>query len=416
MQLLLLLAAPQYNLFVVGDHDQSIYAFRGSDIGIILSFQQMFPQGVVIKLEQNYRSVGNVVTAGNAIIQNNPSPFDKVLRSNKEQGKPVQVVHCQNEYQEAAYLAATIKAKVLTENIHYKDCAILYRSNAQSRILEEMFRNQFIPYTIVGGHDFYQREEIKDTLAYLRAIYNRKDDGAILRVLNKPSRGIGKTSQDKIESYAHEQKVSVYRALKNVDDIPGMTKRSSSKVTAFFDLLDHLQEKAKSGMRLSAFIRYVVEQSGLWNHYTQEKMNDEKRDNLHEFFLLTERYEIEHPDKTLEDFLQELSLVTDTADPKETDCVKFMTMHGSKGLEFPYVFLLGWNEGVFPSWRSHSDKEIQEERRLAYVGITRAEKELVITYADQRSQLDGKQKTQKVSRFIEELPEELVETTTLQMK
>ena len=415
LQLLLLLAAPQYNFFVVGDHDQSIYGFRGSDINIILNFQQMFPHGNVIYLEQNYRSVGNVVQAGNFLIQNNPSPFDKVLRTTKESGPPLRVTGMDTEYTEAAYIAATIKKKVIQEGYKYDDFAILYRGNAQSRILEDFFRNQFIPYQILGGHSFYDREEIKDTIAYLRAIFNRKDDTAILRIVNKPARGIGKTSQDKIEEYATNHKVSVYRALKNVGDIPSINKRSATKITAFFDLLDHFQKKLDSGMMLHTYIRYVMEQSGLWTHYENDKKADEKVDNLKEFLKLVDKYETENPDKTLEDFLQEISLVTDAGDTSKTEAVKMMTMHGSKGLEFPVVFLPGWNEGVFPSWRSHTDKDIQEERRLAYVGITRSERELYISYAEQRSTIDGKMRTHKPSRFLEELPSEIVDVTKISL-
>lgn len=416
LQLLLLLAAPHYNFFVVGDHDQSIYGFRGSDINIILNFQNMFPQGNVVYLEQNYRSVGNVVHAGNYLIQNNPSPFDKVLRTTKEAGPPIRVTGMETEYQEAAYIAATIKKKVIQEGYKYDDFAILYRGNAQSRILEDFFRNQFIPYQILGGHSFYDREEIKDTIAYLRAIFNRKDDTAILRVVNKPARGIGKTSQEKIEEYANNHKVSVYRALKNVDDIPSLNKRSATKVTAFFDLLDHFQKKLDSGMMLTTYIRYVIDQSGLMAHYEKDKKAEEKVDNLKEFINLVDKYETENPEKTLEDFLQEISLVTDAGgDKSKTEAVKMMTMHGSKGLEFPVVFLPGWNEGVFPSWRSHTEKDIQEERRLAYVGITRSEKELYISYAEERTTLDGKMRKHKPSRFLEELPSEIVDITSISL-
>jgi DNA helicase II / ATP-dependent DNA helicase PcrA len=415
LQLLLLLAAPEYNLFVVGDDNQSIYGFRGSDIGIILNFEQMFPQGSVIKLERNYRSKGNIVHAGNEIIKFNKYRKEKTLVSNKDEGDTIKVVGTATEYQEAAYIAATIKKKVLQDGYNYNDFAILYRGNAQSRVIEDFFRNQFIPYTIVGGHSFYDREEIKDTIAYLRAIFNRKDDTALLRVLNKPTRGIGKTSQDKIEEYANEKKVSVYRALKNVGDIPSINKRSATKITAFFDLLDHFQKKLESGLLLTTYVRYVLEQSGLWTHYENDKKAEEKIDNLKEFLILVDKYETENPDKTLEDFLQEISLVTDSAEKDKTDSVRMMTLHASKGLEFPVVFLHGWNEGVFPSWRSNNEKDIEEERRIAYVGITRAEKEVYITYAEQRSQMDGKMRMHKPSRFLEELPNEIVEATNLSM-
>ncbi len=413
LQLLLLLAAPQYNLFTVGDDFQSIYQFRGSDIGIILSFEQMFPNASVIKLETNYRSVQNVVHAGNELIKFNKHQKEKSLQSPKEPGEPIQVVETQTEYQEAAYIAATIKKKIIQDGYSYNDFAILYRGHAQSRVLEDFFRNQFIPYKIVGGTSFYDREEIKDTISYLRAIFNRKDDTAFLRIINKPSRGIGKTSQDKIQEYADNYKVSVYRALKNVEEIHSINKRSATKITAFFDLLDHFQKKLDSGLSLTTFIRYVMEQSGLWAHYEKDKKAEEKIDNLKEFLVLVGKYESDYPEKTLEDFLQEISLVTDTEEKDKTDSVKMLTMHSSKGLEFPVVFLNGWNEGVFPSWRSHSEKDIEEERRLAYVGITRAEKELIITSAESRTQIDGKTRIHKPSRFLEELPEEIVNKTII---
>ncbi|MCD7911066.1 UvrD-helicase domain-containing protein [Bacillus velezensis] len=409
-QLLLLLAAPHYNLFCVGDDYQAIYGFRGSDISIILNFEQYFPHATLIKLEQNYRSVGNVVHAGNEIVKFNKHQKEKTLMTTKQDGELIKITGTSTEYQEAAYITAIIKKKVIQENYKYEDFAILYRGNAQSRIIEDFFRNQFIPYTIVGGHAFYDREEIKDTIAYLRAIFNRKDDTALLRIINKPTRGIGKTSQDKIEEYANSHKVSIYCALKNVSEIHTINKRSMSKITAFFDLLDHFQKKLESGLMLTTYVRYVLEQSGLWAHYEKDKKADEKIDNLKEFLILVDKYETENPEKTLEDFLQEISLVTDSADKIKTDSVKLMTIHASKGLEFPVVFLNGWNEGVFPSWRSQSDKDLEEERRLAYVGITRAEKELFITFAEQRTQQDGKNRVHKPSRFLEEIPSEITES------
>lgn len=409
-QLLLLLAAPHYNLFCVGDDYQAIYGFRGSDISIILNFERYFPSATLIKLEQNYRSVGNVVHAGNEIVKFNKHQKEKTLMTTKQDGEMIKVTGTATEYQEAAYIAAIIKKKVIQEGYKYEDFAILYRGNAQSRVIEDFFRNQFIPYTIVGGHSFYDREEIKDTIAYLRAIFNRKDDTALLRVINKPTRGIGKTSQEKIEEYANTHKVSIYRALKNVGDIHTINKRSASKITAFFDLLDHFQKKLDSGLMLTTYVRYVIEQSGLWTHYEKDKKADEKIDNLKEFLILVDKYEAENPEKTLEDFLQEVSLVTDSTDKVKTDSVKLMTIHASKGLEFPVVFLNGWNEGVFPSWRSQSDKDLEEERRLAYVGITRAEKELFITFAEQRTQQDGKSRVHKPSRFLEEIPSDIIES------
>lgn len=414
-QLLLLLAAPHYNLFVVGDDAQSIYGFRGSDISIILNFENHFPHAAIIKLEKNYRSVGNVVHAGNEIIKFNKHQKEKTLVTDKPSGEPIRIVGAATEYQESAYIAAVIKKKVLSGECKWSDCSILYRGNAQSRVIEDFFRNQFIPYTILGGTSFYDREEIKDTVAYLRVIANRKDDTAMLRIINKPTRGIGKTTQDKVEEYANEHNVSIYRALKNAEDIPTMNKRSAGKIRDFFDLLNHFEKKAESGLLLTTYVKYILEQSGLWRHYEADKKAEEKIDNLKEFLILVDRYQTENPEKTLEDFLQEISLVTDTGKNNEVDSVKMMTMHASKGLEFPIVFLIGWNEGVFPSWRSQSEKDLEEERRLAYVGITRAEKELHITFAEQRTQQDGKSRMHKPSRFLEEIPQEIVESHMLSL-
>jgi DNA helicase II / ATP-dependent DNA helicase PcrA len=415
-QLLLLLAAPHYNLFTVGDDYQAIYGFRGSDISIILNFKKYFPNATVIKLQQNYRSKGNIVHAGNHIMSFNKNQMEKNLITAKDAGERIQVVGMATEYQEAAFIAATIKKKVIQDGYSYSDFAILYRGNAQSRIVEDFFRTQMIPYSVVGGTGFYDREEIKDTLAYLRAIFNRKDDTALLRIINKPKRDIGDTTQKRIEEYATNHKVSVYRALKNAEEIPTMKPRAASKVKVFFDLLNHFQKKLEEDkMMLSQFVKYAMEQSGLMKHYQGHAKADEKVDNLKEFLNLVDQYEMEYPEKTLEDFLQEMSLLSNGPEGEKIDAVRLMTMHGSKGLEFPVVFLNGWNEGVFPSWRSQGDKDLEEERRLAYVGITRAEKELFITYAEQRTQQDGKTKTHKPSRFLEELPSEIVNAIQLSL-
>lgn len=414
-QLCLLISAPEFNMFWVGDIDQSIFGFRGSDISIVSNFTKYFQNAQVLKLEANYRSQANVVNAANHLIANNPKPFDKVSRAMKESGEKIKVISLGNEYEEAAYVAATIKSKVISGEYKYNDFAILYRGNAQSRVFEDLFRNQFIPFKVIGSHTFYEREEIKDIISYLRVIFNRKDDSALLRILNKPARGIGKTSQEKIEQFAIANKVSIYRALKNASDIPGINKRSLSKIVAFFDLLDHLEKKLKSGIMLTTFVRYVMDQSGLWKHYENDRKAEEKIDNLKEFLSLVEKYETDFPDKTLEDFLQDISLVTDSDDKQQVDAVKMMTMHSSKGLEFPVVFLVGWNEGIFPSWRSQTAKDIEEERRLAYVGITRAEKELYITYSQQRTQMNGKPRVYQPSRYIDELPEELLEKTSISL-
>lgn len=420
--LLKLLAQPHDNIFVVGDLDQSIYRFRGSDISIIMNFEQHFAPCTILKLEQNYRSTQTVVQAGNGLISNNPQPYDKVLRANKEQGDDVQVVELANEFTEAAFIATTIKHLVMTEGYDWKDFAILYRAGFQSMPFEQLFAHNFIPHTVIGGLAFFDREEIKDISSYLRVIFNRRDDAAMMRVLNKPTRGIGKTTQAAIEKYADDYKVSIYRALKAVDDISEVKKHAAGKIKTFLSLLDHLEEKIETTSSFSSYVRYALEQTGLFILYRkraeekEENNGHERLENLEEYISLVDHYEKENPDKTLDEFLQEMSLVTDFQKDGEDEpnVVKLMTMHGSKGLEFPVVFNVGWNENMFPSWRSQSPAEVEEERRLAYVGITRAEKKLYITYTQQRSRPNGKGvQAYDPSRFIREIPEEIVTKTEI---
>lgn len=418
-QLLSKLAAPHYNIFVVGDPDQSIYAFRGSDISIIMNFERYFSPCTIIKLEINYRSVRNVVHAGNVLISNNPKVYDKVLTTPKEDGAKFDVVKNQNEYTEAAYIAARIKQLVVSGQYEWKDIAILYRASFQSQPFEQLFVHNFIPFKVVGGTSFFEREEIKDLTSYLRAIYNRKDDAAMLRIVNKPTRGIGDTSMKAIQVYAQDHKVSVYRALKNVESIPTIKKAAAGKIKTFLTIMEHFEEELKKDRSLQTYVRYVMEHSGLMKLYRErapkEKNGHERVENLDEFINLIAHYEEENLGKTLEEFMQEMSLVTDyIGEQGEDNAVRLMTMHGSKGLEFPVVIGPGLNEGVFPSWRSNSEKEVEEERRLAYVLITRAEKEVILSYVTQRQSPNGKgQQTYQPSRFLEELPQDIVNNITI---
>lgn len=415
LQLLLFLTTPEYNLFVIGDDAQAIYGFRGSDISIILNFQQMFPTGKVIKLEQNYRSVHTIVNAGNALIKNNQHQMEKALQSNKEEGMKIQEVHVDTEFTEAAFLATMIQKMSIEEGYSYKDFAILYRSNAQSRVIEDFFRRQFIPTRVVGGQSFYQREEIHDIVAYLRIIFNTKDDIALARIMNKPTRGIGKTTQTAIQEFAHDHNISIYRAMKHPEDIPNLNKRAHKAIRGFRATLDHFIQKKDSMSTAKAFTKYVIEQSGLRKHYEADKKAEERIDNIHEFISLINQYEEEYPDKTMEDYLQEISLMTDAEDKNEVNAVQLMTIHASKGLEFPVVFCVGWSEGIFPSWRCTEPAEIEEDRRVGYVAITRAEDKLFITHSQTRKQMDGKAKSHKPSRFLEELPDYLKEVHTIKL-
>jgi DNA helicase II / ATP-dependent DNA helicase PcrA len=419
-QLLKELAAPHFNIFVVGDHDQSIYGFRGADINIILNFEKHFAPCTILMLETNYRSTKNVVYAGNSLIANNPSPYNKVLRSSKGDGELINVVETGTEYAEAAYIATVMKQAVISGKRDWKDFAILYRAGFQSAPFEQLFVHNFIPFKVIGGTSFFEREEIKDLTAYLRVIFNRKDDQALLRIVNKPARGIGKTSESKIEEFANNKNVSVHRALKTAEDIEGIKKPAAGKIKAFLHTLDHLEEEYKKGRSFQSFVNFVLDHSGLLGLYreraSKEKDGHERLDNLEEFVRLVSHYESENPDKSLEEFMSEMSLVSDYGKEKkdEENVVKLLTMHASKGLEFPSVFLVGWNEQVFPSWRSMSNQDIQEERRLAYVGITRAEEELTVTYALQRQRSNGKGvQVFHPSRFIEELPEDIVNKINL---
>lgn len=415
-ELLKNLAKPHYNIFVVGDHDQSIYKFRGSDISIILNFEKHFSPCKIIKLEQNYRSTQTVVNAGNYLIQHNPSPYDKKLRTNKDVGEKIRLVQTTNEYTEAAYVGAMIKELVASGQYKYKDIAILYRAGYQSAPFEQLFVHNFIPFKVVGVNSYFDREEIKDLISYLRVISNRKDDSAMIRILNKPSRGIGNTTIDAIEAYANEHRVSIYRSLKTCEDIPTIKKNIAGKIQTFLSMLDHLESMLEKDIPLSRYVQYVLDYTGLMKLY-QDRANKDKNDierveNLGEFVKLVAHYEQENTEKTLDEFLQEMSLVSDYQEETKTEenAVRMLTMHASKGLEFPVVFIVGFNEQIFPSWRSQTLEDIQEERRLAYVAITRAEERLFITYATERSRMNGKGvQVYFPSRFVNELPKDLLE-------
>jgi DNA helicase II / ATP-dependent DNA helicase PcrA len=408
-QLLRLLAYPQNNLFIVGDDYQAIYGFRGSDISNILSFEMQYFPCTTVYLEQNYRSKETIVHAGNEIIRHNTMQKEKTLRTDKKGGAPIVVVKTENEHKEAAFVAYMIQKKVKEGKNKYGDFAVLYRTNDQSAPFEQLFMHNMIPYKVVGGTGFFQREEIKDVAAYLRVIQNRKDDAAMLRILNKPSRGIGDTSQNHIIEYANAHKVSIYRALKAVDDIPEIKKGTATKIKDFLALLDHLE--GKTNLDILLFVRYMLDQTGYWKMWDEKhtKEAEEKLENIQEFMRLVERYKQENPDKTLSDFLQEVSLLMDFDQDAKENSVRMMSIHASKGLEFPVVFIVGCNEGLFPSWRSREQKDIEEERRLAYVGITRAGEELFMTYTEQRTNFRGGMQVQEPSRFLNELPSEIVQ-------
>jgi DNA helicase-2/ATP-dependent DNA helicase PcrA len=407
-RLLQCLAWPQNNIFVVGDPKQSIYRFRGSDIAHILNFESVYFPCNTIQLPINYRSNDIIVSAGNAVIRNNSHYMGDEAIAHKKGGQPIGVVQLENDHKEAAFVSWIIQKAVKDGSRKWSDFAILYRTNNQSAPFEQLFMHNMIPHKVVGGLGFFQREEIKDIVAYLRIITNPKDDAAMQRVINKPTRGIGETSQDHLLAYAGQHKVSMHRAMKSVTDIDKINKRTATKITEFVDLIEHFQRYLT--MDILRFCQYVLDQTGytrMWeNKATTEAQ--EKVENIQEFLRLVERYKQENPDKTLAEFLQETSLLMDFDNPAADNSVKLMTMHSSKGLEFPVVFIVGCVEKVFPSWRSKDQDDIEEERRLAYVGITRAEHELYLTHTTQRTNFRGGMEICEPSRFLEELPEEIV--------
>ena len=400
------------NLCVVGDDDQSIYGWRGANIRNILDFEKDFPNAITIKLEQNYRSTKNILEAANAVIKNNETRKDKKLWTDHEDGLPINIFNAVTDLDEAAYVTDEIhKAKVNGQKL--SDFAILYRTNAQSRVVEDSFVRNNIPYRIFGGLRFYERREIKDMLAYLRILYNPLDDIAIKRVINIPKRGIGETTVDKISAYAEENDTSFFDCLKNIDSFFGASARNS-KIKEFVVLMEKLTEISMT-MSVSELIQLVFEQTGYSNHLTlitKGEVDDSKDrvENINQLIAKAIEFEKQSESKLLSAFLEEVALVADIDNYKEgEETAVLMTLHSSKGLEFPTVFLVGFEENIFPSYRSvcsASIGDLEEERRLCYVGITRARECLHITMAQRRMQF-GKTVANAPSRFLKEIPNKL---------
>lgn len=407
--LLRLLAFPHNNIFVVGDPQQSIYKFRGAVVNLILNFESQYFPCTTVRLSTNYRSNHVIVRAGNELMKQNSHIRLELHAHNPEMNvHPILIMKTQNEQTEAAFISYQIQKLVKAGTHSYGDFAILYRTNDQSAPFEQMFMHNMIPYKVVGGTGFFQREEIKDVVAYLKSIVNRKDDGAITRIINKPSRGIGDTTVNHIVEYANNNKVSVARAMKNVDDIPTIKKGPRGRVRDFLGMLDHFD--SMNHLDIRRYVHYVLEQSGYMAMWAgkKDKEAEERVDNINEFLRLVERYKEENPDKTLTDFMQEISLLMDFDNNEKDNAVRMMSIHGSKGLEFPVVFGVGMNEGLFPSWRSFNPEDVEEERRLAYVLVTRAENQIILTTTRERTNFKGGKTAQDPSRFLDELPEELI--------
>jgi len=407
-----MLSQQHKNICVVGDDDQSIYGWRGANIRNILEFEKDFKNCRVVKLEQNYRSTGNILSAANKVIKNNYGRKNKTLWTKNDAGQLIRVFQAQDEREEAWYTASAIRKEVDSGTRKYGDFAILYRLNAQSRVFEDAFMKTGVPYKIIGGHKFYDRKEIKDIIAYLRVIYNPHDDISLKRIINVPKRGIGKTTLDKAEQFAINNEVSIYSILLEAHTIPDFA-RAASKLKDFIDKLARFRTIAPQ-TELTEWIKTVIEESGIIQELQAEGTDEAKTrvENIREFQSVAMEFvrSSEEENPSLEDFLAHISLVADTDNIEEQpDRVMLMTMHSAKGLEFPVVFLAGMEEGLFPSYRSiGEEKEMEEERRLCYVGITRAREQLFLTHAKSRM-IFGNTTYNRASRFLDEIPAELTE-------
>ena len=410
-KLVSLLAAKYRNLCVVGDDDQSIYRFRGANIGNILNFEQFFPDAEVIRLEQNYRSTQNILNAANAVISHNKGRKEKTLWTDNGEGEKIRFRQFMNSFEEAEYVAGIISQKVGAGKWKYGDCAILYRTNAQSRMFEEKFLYANVPYKIVGGVNFYSRKEIKDVIAYLKTIANGKDDLAVRRIINVPKRGIGATTISRVQDYATEHGASFYDALRVAETIPGIGK-SVAKLQAFVQMIQVLRTKQEF-YKVKSLIEDILEQTGYMKELQAEGTDEalDRMANVDELLNKAALYDEKTENPTLDGFLEEVALVADIDDLEEdADHVVMMTLHSAKGLEFPVVFMVGMEDGVFPSYisiSSEDESELEEERRLCYVGITRARTNLFLTSAKQRM-VRGEIHYNRVSRFVDDIPEEFM--------
>lgn len=406
-----LLASHWKNIAVVGDADQSIYAWRGADIQNILDFEKDYPNCTSIKLEQNYRSTKIILDAANAVIENNEGRPKKNLWTDKTEGAKIQHFTAQSEHEEAAFIGDTIAKKHDIHGVPYGDMAILYRTNAQSRVLEEALIKRALPYTMVGGTKFYDRKEIKDVLAYLRVLYNPFDDLSLLRIINVPKRSIGATTVAKLQDYARANGTSLFMTLTQlhlVDTIKGKTKEKLEEFgILIFTLVAEMEDKT-----VLDILESILDRTGYLAQLEEstDPQDQARAENIGELLSVAKDFQDTNPTGTVEDFLEQVALVNDVDSfEQEESKVTLMTLHAAKGLEFPIVFLGGLEEGLFPHSRTlMNPEEIEEERRLAYVGITRAEKELYISNATTRN-VFGRTSSYLPSRFIDEIPEELVD-------
>ncbi len=407
--LVTMLASRNGNITVVGDNDQGIYSFRGADISNILNFERDFPGTKIIKLEQNYRCTGNILKAANAVIKNNEVKYKKELWTQNDEGNLPKIYQADNEYDEASYIVEQIEHLRREEYYKYSDFAILYRMNTQSRAIEDILRRENIPYKIVGGLKFYERKEIKDTIAYLRLIQNTNDNLSLKRIINEPKRGIGKTSLEKVEQIAEVSETSMYDVIKRADEF-GLN-RVFLNSRDFINVIEELRTK-KDELSISEMIKLTLKKTGYMKALeTENTIEAENRiANLDELLTVAIEFEEEFAENSLQEFLEGITLSSDIDNIEEQeDSVTLMTLHSAKGLEFPVVFLVGMEEGIFPGYQSMMEpKELEEERRLCYVGITRAKENLFLTCSKQRT-VFGSTSYNPVSRFLNEIPEELLE-------
>lgn len=403
-----ILASKYGNITVVGDNDQGIYSFRGADITNILNFEKDFPGTKIIKLEQNYRCTGNILKAANAVIKHNENKYEKKLWTANDEGELPSIYQSEDEYDEASYVVKQINHLKTEEYYKYSDFVVLYRMNSQSRAIEDILRREDIPYKIVGGLKFYERKEIKDIIAYLRLIYNTSDNISLKRIINEPKRGIGKTSLDNIQQISEQNGISMYEVIKNAEQF-GLN-RVKANADDFINLIEELRTK-QNELSISELIKETLNKSGYTKALELENsVEAESRiQNLEEFLTVAIEFEEEFADNTLGEFLENITLSSDIDNVEDAEnSVTLMTLHSAKGLEFPTVFLVGLEEGIFPGYKSIGEENaLQEERRLFYVGITRAKEHLFLTCAKRRT-IFGSTSYNAISRFVKEIPEELL--------
>ena len=411
-----LLAAGHHNICVVGDADQSIYGWRGADMRNIMNFEKDYPEARTIMLEQNYRSTKKILAAANAVIENNSNRKPKNLWTENADGEPITTYLASDERDEARFILDSITKQQTIYNTPYGDVAILYRTNAQSRVLEEAFMRQGVPYTMVGGLKFYERMEIKDIIAYLRVLSNPFDSESLNRIINVPRRGIGDTSVRKIQAFANEREINLFEVIANpelLNEVPGLTARTKNPLGVFATLLLNLMNKQATAS-VSELIEEIIDQTGYIEALKADKKKGEENtsriENLREFAGVAKEFEKTEAEADLNSFLEHISLITDLDKTIEADDrVTLMTLHAAKGLEFPVVFIAGMEEGLFPHSRTlDSPEELEEERRTCYVGITRAERKLYLTHASLRT-IYGQTRISDPSRFLEEIPAEYKE-------